>query len=230
MNKQLLLNVKLRDDATFENFYIGDNKELLSHLHALISNSEKFIYLWGNAGSGKTHLLQAICHLAQQNNLSAIYFSLAQITTPIFLENLESLAFICIDDLDVIAGNPVWEEALFHCYNRVLQSNAKIIFAANVAPKFLTIKLSDLTSRLCASIIYQVHSLSDEQKIAALQLRANIRGMSLSKQVAEFLLSHYQRDSEALFEVLEKLDQATLMAKRKLTIPFVKTVLSVKQT
>jgi DnaA family protein len=228
MITQLTLRVQLRDNATFENFYVGDNETLVQYLQGAIhSEIGSFIYLWGNYGSGRSHLLQACCHQSNHQDLSSIYLSLSQAAqlSPDLFESIEALDLICIDDIDAIAGNLPWEEALFHCYNRIQQANARLVIAADKPPTFASFKLRDLTSRFSSGIIFQVKPLTDEQKLVVLQLRAKIRGINLSSRVTQFLLNHYQRDTTALFEVLEKLDQASLSAKRKLTIPFVKEIL-----
>lgn len=227
MCAQLTLNVRLRDDATLTNFTAGANQNLLNYLTT--STKEKIIYLWGNPGSGRSHLLQAYCHDAYENGLVAMYVPLEEkqkFTSSIF-EDSENLDVLCLDDIDAIAGYIEWEEALFHCYNRIQTTSTQLIVSASAAPKFLTWTLPDLQSRLSAAVIFQVQELTDNEKLAALQLRAKLRGMILTKSVAEFLLHHYQRDTQNLFVALEKLDQASLTAKRKITIPFVKETLTI---
>lgn len=233
MFKQLPLRIQLRDDATFNNFFPGENHELIHCLQKTITkdnpNQNSLIYLWGAKGSGRSHLLQACCHHAGENNLTSIYLSLAQTAkfSPSLLEDLENLDVICLDNIDTIATKPLWQEALFHCYNRAMAANTKLIVAANTAPTLLQFPLRDLISRLSAGITFQVTPLTDEQKIAALQLRAKLRGMVLAKPVAKFLLHHYQRDTAVLFNVLDKLDQASLIAKKKPSIKLLKETLQI---
>lgn len=229
MANQLPLKIQLRDDATFANFFPGDNQTLLHALQkTLHANNAELIYLWGNLGAGRSHLLQAACHQATENNLTAIYLSLAENKlTPDLLENLENLNVICLDDIEAIAHKPVWQEALFHCYNRAMTTTTKLIVAANCPPKQLPLQLKDLSSRLSAGLTFQVATLTDEQKIMALQWRAKLRGIGLAKPIAKFLLTHYQRDTVALFNALEKLDQASLIAKKKPTLKLVKATLQI---
>ena len=85
--------------------------------------------------------------------------------------------------------------------------------------------LEDLRSRFSWVVVYQVQSLNDDDKIAVLQMRAKRRGLSLNKDVAQYLLVHLPRNMKDLIAVLEKLDVASLAAQRSLTIPFVKQVL-----
>ena len=225
---QLTLPVSLRDEATFQNFYPGDNQQLCQYLqaHSYLSQ-ERFCYWWGTPGSGCTHLLQACCHAFSEIHSSVVYLDLGDHAdlSPDFLMNLEKLALIALDNLDAIVGKAPWEEALFYLYNRVRDSEKTCLFVvANVPARQLNV-LPDLKSRLVWGLNFQLHELTDEQKIAALQLRALNRGFPLSNEVAQYLLRHQSRDMHVLFSTLKKLDRASLSAKRKLTIPFVKNIL-----
>jgi DnaA family protein len=220
MNKfnQLTLNIRLRDDATFANFYSENNQQLLTHLQ---TNTDLFIYLWGKSGSGRSHLLQATCQAAK----SAIYLPITTKLEPEILSGLENMDVLCLDDIHHIAGIKTWEEAIFHLFNKLATNITRLIISANTPPASLPIMLPDLKSRLASGITFQVQPLSDQQKLTALQLRAKNRGLQLSQEVGEFLLNRYARDTNSLFTILEKLDQASLATQRKLTIPFIKTIL-----
>jgi len=227
---QLPLSLNLKDEATFENFYPGKNSEIITELkRTVLAEGEKIIYLCGTRGHGITHLLQACCHYAYQNKISSVYlpFNNLMHLSPELLHGLENLQLICIDDLQILAGNIAWEEALFHLFNRVYDAGGRIIFAANNIPKLIGITLPDLISRLSWGIVYQVTALVDAEKLTVLMQRASHRGMSLSEEVAKYLLTHCDRHIETLFLVLDKLDNASLAAQRRLTIPFVKEVLEI---
>ncbi len=206
-----------------------------------ITQNDTALYLWGSAGTGKTHLLQAACHqaalldrgVASGNNCATAvaYIPLTQALMqtdqldPAMLEGLEHLALICIDDIQAIAGQPQWEIALFHLYNRIRSSSsgARCIIAGNSSPHGVGLHMPDLVSRLCWGQILHLNVLDDEAVIAALQVRAQHRGLELPEEVARFLWRHYPRDMASLFTLLERLDRDSLAAQRKLTIPFVKT-------
>lgn len=220
---QLTLNIRLRDDATFDNFYAENNRQLIAHLCALIKNKQ-FTYIWGPPGAGRSHLLQACCHAANQQGLSSIYLPLA-LLSPQILEDLEKISLVCIDDIHKIVGQPAWEEAIFHIFNKLPEQNSTLLISANNPVHALPFLLADLKSRLAGGVIFQVQSLTDQEKLAALQMRAKIRGLDIPHEVAEFLLNRCTRDTTNLFSILDKLDQASLAAQHKLTIPFVKSVL-----
>lgn len=228
MVAQLPLNMQLRDDATLASYYPGDNQEILSALMQMSAGvGESFIYLWGGSESGRTHLLQAACQAAGEAGIAALYIPLKEYRhlSPTVLQGIEEIPLVCLDDIDTVAGQPMWEEALFHLFNRIRARQGRLLIAANVAPTHLNITLPDLKSRLTWGVVYQLHTLNDEQKLCALQLRAHMRGLQLSKTVGQFLLHRCSRHFSELFSTLEVLDRASLAEQRRLTVPFVKHVL-----
>lgn len=226
MGRQLTLPVALKDEAIFSNFY--GQQDIVNCLRMFLNlKGEHFICLVGKSGTGKSHLLQACCHQSHQQQLSASYLPLSKIKllSPEVLENLESLDLICLDEIEAIAGNKVWEEALFHFYNRIQESNARLLIAVSASPKQLPFKLPDLISRLMWGLTLNLHELSDKDKLKALQLHAKMRGLQLENNVAEFLFNRLSRDMNSLCVTLDKLDQASLVNQRRLTIPFIKSSL-----
>lgn len=228
---QLPLGVRLRDDATFANYYPGANAAALGYVERLCEPDagwiESLIYLWGAEGVGRSHLQQAACLRFEQRGEQAVYLPLADLVQygTAILDNLEQCELVCLDDLDAVAGRADWEEALFHLFNRLRDAGRKLLLAANTAPRELPIALPDLKSRLTLALIFQLHALSDEDKLRALQLRASRRGLHLTEEVGRFIMTRGSRNMSVLFDILERLDQASLQAQRKLTIPFLKETL-----
>jgi len=228
---QLPLGVRLRDDATFINFYPGANAAALGYVERLCEPdagwTESLIYLWGAEGVGRSHLLQAACIRFEQRGELAIYLPLAEVADygPALLDNLEQSELVCLDDLEAIAGRAEWEEALFHLFNRLRDAGRRLLLSAAVPPRELQIKLPDLKSRLTLALVFQLQGLSDEDKLRALQLRASRRGLHLTDEVGRFILTRGSRSMSSLFDLLDRLDQASLQAQRKLTIPFLKETL-----
>lgn len=227
MSVQLPLSLRLRDDATLENFLPGANGALVAAVRASAAGTgDRFLCFWGPPGSGRTHLLQAACHLAGGLELPAAYLPLGEtLLAPEVLEGLESLALVCLDDLDRVAGAAEWETALFHFYNRAREAGTVLLVAAGKPPGGLGIRLADLRSRLAWGPVYQLRPLDDGGKLALLRLRAQARGLQLEDGVAAYLLRRCARDPRDLMELLETLDRASLVNQRRLTIPFVKSVL-----
>ncbi len=225
---QLPLNIALRDDASFANFFADSNVEAVTAIEALskADAGEYFIYIWGNSAVGKTHLLQAACRQQAALQAPAAYLSLrdADVAPPI-LDGLETLSLVCIDDVEVIAGQEEWEVALFYLYNRLRANNGRLLVSASTSPTHTKVRLLDLRSRLAAGLVLQIADLSDEGKIAALQLHAQHRGLELADEVGQFILRRSPRDLRVLIGLLEQLDKASLAAGRKLTVPFVKQII-----
>lgn len=225
---QLALSVGLRDDATLDTFFSGDNQEMLATLSNVQQSKEQFIFLWGQEGVGKTHLLQGTCHNVTGKGHGALYLPLANLRyRPDLFVGLEQLSLVCLDDIDVIAGQSIWEEAIFHLFNRLKTSGTTLMVAATMPPRQLPVVLPDLRSRLHWGLTYHIHPLNDEQKLKALSLRAYNRGIELPLDVGRFLLSRCVRNMGELYAVLDQLDSASLAAQRRLTIPFVKRVLHI---
>ena len=231
VTEQIPLRFAWQDGFSFENFFTGgsvkSNVEAVHYLHQMASankSDEQFLFLWGFSHAGKSHLLQAACQQAADSGLTVAYLPFAEIgeLQSEMFTGLEKLSLVCIDDVQVLAGNKPCEEALFHLYNRMRDTGGKMIVAGNVAPSALSITLADLQSRLSWGPVFHLQELTDENKIEALQLRANARGFELTEEVGLFLIRRSARDMVSLFALLDKLDEASLAQHRKLTIPFVR--------
>ena len=217
---QIPLQIKLNDSATFENFQSEANEQLVS----ILQSGEPFVYYWSTESFGKSHLAQAVC----QNQANSFYLSMTELNQwqPDIFEGLESFDLISLDDIQFLAGQADWEQALFNLFNRVRDSGKRLRVSANTSPNNLGIQLKDLLSRLTWGVTQQLLPISDEAKVRALSERAKQRGFSLSDDVANYLLKHCPRDMKSLFAILDKLDNASLQAQRKITIPFIKQSLN----
>jgi DnaA-homolog protein len=228
--KQLALGVRLRAEALFESFAPGRNSEVLT---ALRSANAAPLWLWGAHGSGKTHLLQAVCAAVgaaagagagADAGQSAAYFPLdrAFALPPDALTGFERSHVLCIDDVDTIAGDQAWEQALFTLFNEATELRTRLIFAAAVAPRQASWVLEDWRSRAASCVVYQLRELDDEGRIEALRLRAAQRGLQLPYETSEYLLKRMPRDLPSLFQILDALDEASMVEQRRLTIPFIR--------
>ncbi len=185
------------------------------------------IYLWGDHGTGKSHLLQAACTLAATQQKKVIYIPLTERSqmSADMLSGMETLDIVCIDDIDAVSGDADWEVALFNLYNQLLAARRTLIVSARTSPAGLTLQLPDLKSRLAAGVAWHIAPLEEKDRLLALQQRARIRGFELSDEVMEYLARRVARDMHSLFSWLDRLDQATLVSKKKLTVPFVRELL-----
>ena len=233
MIKQLALNLSLDDTYTFQNFWSATNEALVGALtHYLANTLPPLMFISGEHCSGKTHLLHACGEILKKKNQAVISLSMQDLScfSPNILDGMEQLDCLLIDDIDAIADNHAWQEALFHCYNRCQDTGCCWIVSAQEAPQLLTLTLKDLVSRLSHGITWALHPLSDTQKCSALVHRAKNTGLDLLPSVAAYLIHHYPRDMCSQVARLEKLEQASMAACRKLTIPFIKTILATEDT
>ncbi len=228
MIRQIPLPFAFNPELGFEEYHPGCNAEAVSHLRrAALGLGDRLIFLWGDAGLGKTHLLHACCRDAHRAGLAVSYLPLGNLREcgAEVLEGLGELDLVCLDDLEGIIGDASWETGLFELFNRLRDAGHGLIVSAQAPPGELAFILPDLKTRLSWGLTLLLRPLSDTDKLAALFLRAKVLGLELPPQVGRFRLSTQSRDLPDLMELLEKLDRATLAAKRKLTIPFLKTYL-----
>jgi DnaA family protein len=229
--KQLALGVRLRADAVFESFWPGLNGEIVATLRA---PSTAPLWLWGATGTGKTHLLQAVCAAAGGTSTDspaagspAAYFPLIRSLAlpPEALAGFEHSRVLCVDDVDAVAGDLAWEKALFRLFNEAAELHTRLIFAAATPPRQPDWGLEDWGSRAAACTVYQLRELDDEGRLEALRLRAAQRGLQLPQETSEYLLKRMPRDLRSLLDILDQLDEASLVAQRRLTIPFIRDAL-----
>lgn len=226
---QQVLNLQPAQANTFETYYPGSDQTLISILKSVASGvlEEPQIFLWGAAGVGKTHVLQAMCHIASSADKRAMYLPLKQLIAenPDSIGDLQELELVCIDDAHVIASNSQWEKALFNFINHHrAEKTTMVISSLHVATEDL-FSLPDLNSRAVWGPVYKLSALSELELDAALQLHAKSRGLELADEVRCYLLTHYQRDVPTMVEMLDLLDTASLQEQRKVTIPFLKRIL-----
>jgi DnaA-homolog protein len=229
VNEQLPLALSSRAETKFSDFLPTRSTRLaIDELNKFIRRrSERVLFLCGDTGSGKSHLLHATCHALMEQGELPVYLSLKQpyLSTAAF-DNLEHQRVVCIDDLDHIVGQKQWEEALFHFYNRCHEQKTQLLIAARKPAAKLTFVLADLQSRLCHGLTLTIDPLTDAEKIYVLQQKAHQRGIELSVDAGSYLLRHASTEIKTLIDYLEKLDKETLVKQRKLTIPFMKSVLT----
>lgn len=224
---QLPLGIRLNDEATFANFLVSSGNRQLFDVLTSTSPSVQLIFLWGAEGSGRSHLLQALCHRYAESGASALYLPLLSRHdfAPQILEHSHALSVICVDDLDAVATDSVWQEAMFHCFNEAAESNVLFVVTASRAPRDLDLSLADLRSRMQKGLIFQLQAADDGFKKQILQHRANLRGISLSDQVCDYILQRADRSLAGLIAVLERLDSESFQRQRRLTVPLVKDVM-----
>ena len=225
MSGQLPLQIGLRPPATLEGFVAGDNAQALAGVRACaLGSGEPLLFLAGPPGSGRTHLLAGACNLAAAAGRRCAYLPLGAPAglAPALLSDLEGLDLVCLDDIDGIVGDRHWEEAVFALFNGLRDHGGRLIVAAARRPGDLPLGLPDLRSRLCWGLLLTLHPLRDDQLCAALEAAARARGLRLGDGVARYLVARLPRALPELIGALDRLDRASLAAKRPLTLPFVR--------
>jgi len=227
---QIPLRLNLPQGAGFDNFVPGRNREAVHALTEMLAGrGTRLVLLWGRPGSGKTHLLEAVCqHLSDgPQTVTYLPLSLRHELSLRLLDGLERISVICIDDVQVIAGREDWERALFDLYNRADAAGTRMLVSAASKVSEISFVLRDLASRLSSGVAYQLRELDDAGRKQALQRRAVSRGFQIPDAVADFLMHRQPRDMHALMALLDRLDRTTLAEKRLVTIPFVKRMLGI---
>lgn len=214
--RQLALDITQSPAPTFSDFVPGRNAEVLAHVRAAASGSgERFIYLWGEPGSGRTHLLKAA---ATQAGARAHYVAGAETS-----RFDDEATLLLADDVERLHGDA--QIALFNRYNALRENGGALIASGNVPPVQLPLR-ADLLTRLGWGLVLQVHPLDDAEKGCALAQHARARGFTLSEEVIAYLLHHAPRNMGALFATLDALDRFALETKRAITVPLVRLWLS----
>jgi DnaA family protein len=224
---QIPLQLLPRRDSRFEDFVSGPNKTAVEALKHVPDEPGSSIFLFGAEGSGKTHLLNALCHETRERQGRAFYLALKRLPKDAIesLQGLEKLDLVCVDDLHVIAGDKAWEEALFHCFNRIKESNGRLLVSSRKRLSALNLGLPDLASRLAWGLRLPLLPLEDQDKLAVINLHCAALGFSLPEDVQQYLLKHHDRSMVALIQTVENLNEAALTHKRRITIPLAREVL-----
>jgi DnaA family protein len=217
--------MRLRDTARFASFVVGENAQACAALRGSRPVAPPVVWLWGRAGSGKSHLLQAACADAGEHNEAAAYVDLALAPSSAMLEGCDTLGLVCLDGLDAVAAVPEWNAAIFRLHTLLQDGSGRLVVASSNPPAGLSFTLPDLRSRLLAADVHQLSKLGEAGQCEALRVRAAGRGLELSEEAALYLVHRLPRDMHSLFAVLDQLDEASLAAQRKLTVPFLRDAL-----
>ena len=217
--KQLALDIALPEAPTLDNFVPGRNAELVVALYALANgaSNERFIYLWGADGSGRSHLLRAVVAAARRNGRRTVWFD-AQTQVIDAADDVLCAA----DDVHLLGAEA--QIALFNLHNRIRSGHGALLASGNAAPAQLRLR-ADLVTRLAAGLVYQLHGLGDEEKSTALRRHADARGLRLSQEVTAYLLRHARRDMPSLLALLDALDRYSLETQRAITVPLLRELL-----
>lgn len=216
--RQLILDLLPEAEPRLDNFVIGSNHEALTGLAAWLApdNRETALFVWGEAGAGKTHLLRASGGTYHDSLTDPDLADLAETS-----EN--DLPPRCaVDNVEALSANG--QIALFNLFNRLRATGARLLTAAKMPPQQLTLR-EDLRTRLGSGLIYRLHTLTDNEKIAALDAQATARGLHLPSEALNYLLARAPRDMRSLAAFIAALDRYSLEHKRPITLPLLRELL-----
>jgi DnaA family protein len=214
------------DKASFENYWVGHNSELVTAIRASVEIGEpKVLYFYGPAGAGKSHLLFAAMRLAKDEIINTSFLSLNDpFVNPEMLSVVDVEHVVCVDNIQSWAGEQAKERALFTLFEQIKHAGGQLLVSSTQPPEQAGFELRDLISRLSSGLIYPLLHLNEAQQLEAIKLRASQRGLSISDETVKYLISRSSRDTSELFAILDKIDQASLEEKRRITIPFLQSL------
>ena len=217
--KQLALELASPPAPTLDNFVVGSNAEVMATLRALSrgDNHERFIYLWGGNGSGRTHLLRAVLDALVQAGRTVRILGATD-----SLDTVAASDVVGVDDVQSLVAPAQIE--LFSIFNKLKDGSGMLVVTGNMPPARLQLR-EDLLTRLAWGLVYEVHALSEADRLAALVDYAAARGFELPRPVADYLLAHAPRDLHSLRALVDGLDRLSLERKRDITVPLARELL-----
>ncbi len=215
--KQLVLDLGADSRHSLDSFEVGQNAELAQWMRQFATRTarEHFVYIWGEAAAGKTHLLQALGAMPSARYIGPDAAESAFIYSP-------QTSLYLLDDCEQLA--PAAQIDAFCLFNQIRDNGAFMVSSGAVAPAVLPVR-EDLRTRMGWGLIYQIHGLTDVEKVAALTHAAGSRGLTLSPGVLPYLMSHFRRDMRSLSTILDSLDRYSLETQRAITLPLLRELL-----
>jgi len=225
--KQLALDFASQPLPTLDNFIAGRNGELLENLRRLAAGEarERFLYVWGRPGSGRSHLLKGVVTALARAGTAASYIACKAQTR--LAEGLDHMDCVVLDDVDRLDDEG--QISAFDLYNALREHNGALVAAGSAPPVQLALR-EDLVTRLAWGLVYQVHALTDEEKVRALSEHAASRGLPLPREVCDYLLTRARRDMPSLLATLDALDRYSLETRRPVTVPLVRELLETRDS
>ncbi|MCP4492215.1 MAG: hypothetical protein GY820_33640 [Gammaproteobacteria bacterium] len=226
---QIALPLSFDRQFSFDNFFSDAAGFITASLKAIVDGEgESIVCLWGRAGSGKTHLINACALYARQHAVAFQLYDARQLVefNPEQIGAFDDNAMLAVDNLDAISGSRNWEQKFYRAINRCRDQGFRLLFTMSEKPQDLTCSLADFQSRLSWSLLLELPQYEEDDIRQIISRRAQLLGIELSKEVLSYLLTHYSRRLADQMEILQLLDAASLSTKKKVSISLVKQVMS----
>ena len=224
--KQIVLDIGLTTGPTLKSFFSGPNEAALNHLQLWVAKKSSAparslvpTYLWGNAGSGKTHLLKAMREALREQGATVGWLDASILEPPEFNEDW---AAVMMDEVQLYSV--VQQHAAFNWFVNAQTHQLRVLAAGDLPPADLKLR-EDLRTRLGWGHVFQLHALSDPERRAVLRQAADARGIFLGDEVMDYILTRFSRDLGSLMELLNQVDGYALQTKRGITIPLIKSMM-----
>lgn len=220
--KQLALDIGLARAPSLASYLAGSNDAAWKHLQLWVGNPTRSpvpTYLWGASGSGKTHLLLAVQESLREQGATAGWLDPSMAEPPEFDERW---AVVLLDDVHLYTA--VQQHAAFAWFVQAQALQRGVLAAGLLPPADLKLR-EDLRTRLGWGHVFQLHVLSEPERRAVLRQAADARGIFLSDDVMDFILTRFSRDLGSLMQLLDHLDAYALQTQRGITIPLIKSML-----
>lgn len=219
---QLIFDFAERGYPGFDKFLGTENAELV---YVLQHKHDPFIYVWGEEGAGKSHLLRAWIAQALDAGKKAVYIDAA--ATPLTEAAFEA-EYLAIDQIEKLGNEE--QALLFAVFNRFRNSGKGfLLLSSEHTPQQLVIR-EDLRTRMAYCLVYEVKPLTDQEKIDALVSMAAARQVTIDPEIFEYLLNHWRRDMDSLMQMLDTLDNYAVTMGKRITLPLLRQLLKQQET
>lgn len=221
-HNQIPINFSFCNAKTLDNYISGENKHLIKALKEFAKNNHgQLIYLFGEKSTGKSHLCKAVFDIIEDTKILVNQHNFETLSDI----DLQNINYLILDDFEIILEKGNNEDTLFYYVNEFIISKKSLLISSINSTEQITFTKKDLKSRLTSNLIFNIKEISDERKVEVLKNITEDIGWTIEEKVCQYIMYHYRRDLFFLCNVLKSLDENSLALKKRVTIPFVKSII-----
>ena len=221
-HNQIPINFSFCNAKTLDNYISGENKHLIKALKEFAKNNHgQLIYLFGEKSTGKSHLCKAVFDIIEDTKILVNQHNFETLSDM----DLQNINYLILDDFEIILEKGNNEDTLFYYINEFIISKKSLLISSINSTEQITFTKKDLKSRLTSNLIFNIKEISDERKVEVLKNITEDIGWTIEEKVCQYIMYHYRRDLFFLCNVLKSIDENSLALKKKVTIPFVKSII-----